>query len=132
MAKPKSPNGPTNLYVSQILLDMANRATLLTGYESGVLLRNVVHDRGHATFYNQALNLEWSGARAIRHAMAFYSGLLATLVDKGAPLHADVLEYTTAVRGRMDTDRDDSDRKELRKWYDQGGQWAEDFLTRRR
>lgn len=131
MSKPKSPNGPTNLFVSQILLDMANRATLLTGYESGVLLRNVVHDRGYATFYNQTLVMEWTGMRAIRHAMGFYSGLLATLVANGAPLHPDVTEYITAVRGRLDTDRDGNDRRELRKWYDQGVHWAEDFLARR-
>lgn len=132
MAKPKSPNGPTNLFVSQILLDMANRATLLTGYESGVLLRNVVHDRGYATFYNQTLDREWDGARAIRNAMAFYSGLLATLADKGAPLHADVVEHINAVRGRLTTDRDDTDRRDLPRHYGDGAQWAEDFLARRR
>lgn len=132
MAKPKSPNGPTNLFVSQILLDMANRATLLTGYESGVLLRNVVHDRGYATFYNQALDKEWDGARAIRHAMGFYSGLLLTLADKGAPLHADVVDHIKAVRGRLTTDREDIERRDLNRHYDDGVQWAEDFLTRRR
>lgn len=118
---------PQHLYQSQHAYDLANRATLLTGGVSGVLVRSVLQDVGYSRFSNQRLGKTWGTLLGVRYVTCFYAGLLDVLVQHGAPLHLDQRERLDYIRADLAGD-DTKPRRTLRRHYAEGAQWATDYM----